>query len=850
MADVRPIQEAANAYVDISARLREITQLQDTQLDQMRAMNVENTILQKIRASHLTNDQRLLSLQTSIEAKTNRILALHERIQQLRVIGTTTAMANAQALEAQMIRMRNQISEANEEYRKLHRSIAVSAAILSLVNKIGLKEMLETTKEISEAWSVHPIMGIGKVLEYAVGVFNKFDVAAANFRMNVGFTREYTKSIDQYVRDIAFNFANIGVDAKIVYDAIYAISSGLFSSVSATKKMATDVAMMATSLGVSASTFVEFAKSMGIASRATAESQLNMGMFAAKLSQAAGIPLKEVMEDINIATKSSYQFISRSGLSLIKAAVEAKRMGTTLQDVAKSADSLIRFPASVKAEMEASVLVGKAINLQHARELAYRRDLKGLNAEILRLMKEANFEQLDPFQQEAVAAAFGKSAGELAQMAQAERERLRWETSTDPIVRRQLSAYKEMMSATESIAKTNAEDMRTQLRIKSNQATIVAITQSWNAILQRIGESILPAVEMTLRGILWVVNGIHRFITGFNDIGEMLGLPKTFKFLSGIVVLTGLLVSSRYLGRLFGWATGGAAGTIGNLLGGVARGVSSFGGTNVLRGALGITAVGAALWVFGKSISVFAGTDWKAVFVGIGALSVLSLVAGIMGHFAPMILLGALSIGALGLAMLPFAGAAWIMSKACQNLVNVPLLKIAAGLGALGMVAPLIIAAGTGLGLATPGFVAFSLAMRLMAGPAERLGQAMMNLGLGLKMTVQSMALLQTLSFTGTILQVRNLASAITDLSQSINAMPDIKIEKLKTFIIPSTPTVAEGAKKGESMVDVLVAIKDGIDGLRNDMKNGVLTANVYLDSQKLDSGMARRLAYTGQLTS
>jgi hypothetical protein len=44
-------------------------------------------------------------------------------------------------------------------------------------------------------------------------------------------------------------------------------------------------------------------------------------------------------------------------------------------------------------------------------------------------------------------------------------------------------------------------------------------------------------------------------------------------------------------------------------------------------------------------------------------------------------------------------------------------------------------------------------------------------------------------------------------------------------------------------------AIVDAINGLRDDMKNGKLTSNVYIDSQKLDALMGRRLAYTGQLT-
>ena len=72
-------------------------------------------------------------------------------------------------------------------------------------------------------------------------------------------------------------------------------------------------------------------------------------------------------------------------------------------------------------------------------------------------------------------------------------------------------------------------------------------------------------------------------------------------------------------------------------------------------------------------------------------------------------------------------------------------------------------------------------------------------------------------------------------------------------------PTVGVDAKKTgglsstmDSMNDELSkkmdAVVAAINALRDDMKGGALTANVYIDSQKLDALMGRRLAYTGNL--
>jgi hypothetical protein len=393
--------------------------------------------------------------------------------------------------------------------------------------------------------------------------------------------------------------------------------------------------------------------------------------------------------------------------------------------------------------------------------------------------------------------------------------------------------------------------------IKQNQAAIASITQSWQAILQRIGEGVLPFIEFTLRmiaiGVGWINTGIGKVNAAATSLNKTFG--QFTKIVMGAVVAVGLLVGARGLGRLATWATGGLGKGIQNLFGGIAKGVGKFGGANVLKGAAGLFVVAAALIPFAFAMKMLEGVSWKTV--GVMAVGMLVLVAAVAALGAIMmsgvgtvaILAGAAALLILGVAMIPFAAAAWIASKALQNLADVPLFKIALGLSALGIASTLIVAGGLALGMASPGIIAFSIALRLLAGPAERVGKAMVDLGAGLKSTVEAMAQLQNLSFVGTVLQIRNLSKAVVELSKAINDMPDIKVEKLKSLMLPSAGAAGAGEKKGESTGDILSAIKEGIDGLRNDMKNGSLTANVYIDSQKLDSLMGRRLAYTGQLT-
>jgi hypothetical protein len=855
MADeIKAVEGAERSYLNISQLLQRITAEQATQLDQLEALNVQSSILAKVQKTHLTDQQRLESLQTNIAAKSARLTALEIRRQEHLARGGARGLAVAAGLVRVQQDMIRQVEQLNVEHDRLLAKMAAQTVLMELAVKTGFKALIDKSREFREAWTTHPILGIGKILLHMIDVFDQMDQAAAAFRMNMGFTREYTKTIDANAREIAFNFAHVGVNAKIAYEATAALSRSLFSSMSASKELVTDVALMSAQLGISAGTSAEFMKNMGMASRTTASAQADMTLFAAKMTQAAGVPLGEVMMDVSNAMKNSYSFIVKSGLQLIKASVDAKRMGTSLESAAKTSEKLLDFTSSVRAEMEASVLVGKSVNLQHARELAYRRDMKGLNAEILRIMKDTNFENLDPFQQEAVARALGKSSGELAQMAQAERERLGWETSTDPIVQSQLRAYKEMEAATESAAKTAAADMRTQLQRKANQAAIASITQSWNAILQRIAEVALPAIDFTLK---LIAKGVGWINTAFGWVNAKLG---TFgKILTGLTVIAGLLVGPKLLGKLVSWAAGGIGRAIGNtfssILGGIARGVGRFGTSSVLRGALGIAAVGAALIPFAFAMKLMTGIEWKTLgiaAVALGLLTAATLALGLLltGPQALVFLIAAAGIAILGAALIPFAYAANLAAKAIKMLADVDIPKIAMGLGLLGvaimplaMVTPLIPMMAIGL-------AGLSVALRLLAGPAERVGQSIMNVGLGLKMTAASLAELQNLSLIKTVLQVRSLASAITELSKAIKEMPDLKVEKLKALVVTGLGAGGEGGGKAQSSAEILSAIKDGIDGLRNDMKSGALTANVYLDSQKLDAGMSRKIKFAGSLAT
>ena len=84
---------------------------------------------------------------------------------------------------------------------------------------------------------------------------------------------------------------------------------------------------------------------------------------------------------------------------------------------APSSDVLQRPATSLNAELEASVMIGRQLNLNRARELALAGDLDGMQREITsQIGSAAEFESMNVIQRQKLAAAFGVSVGELSKM--------------------------------------------------------------------------------------------------------------------------------------------------------------------------------------------------------------------------------------------------------------------------------------------------------------------------------------------------------------------------------------------------------------------------------------------------
>ena len=195
----------------------------------------------------------------------------------------------------------------------------------------------------------------------------------------------------------------------------------------------------------------------------------------AKLAKVA--PVK-VMEQIAEMSGATLKYMLGQPKALRKAAIEATRLGITLDDMAGVADSLLDIETSIENQMIAMVLTGKKLNFSRARGLALNNDILGATQAVIDEVGSLNkFENMNRYQREAIANAAGMELETLMKTLKAEKERGKM-----------------------SIAELKKQKQAAKIH-ETVQSTLTQISNKFKAIGARLGAILLPYVTKILNAI-------------------------------------------------------------------------------------------------------------------------------------------------------------------------------------------------------------------------------------------------------------------------------------------------------------------------------------------------------------
>ena len=364
------------------------------------------------------------------------------------------------------------------------------------------------------------------------------------------------------------------------------------------------------------------------------------------------LPLRNVVESISKMQGATLAYMIDQPKQLVKAVAVADRLGMSFDKIRSIADGLVNFESSITAELEAEVMLGKDINLNKARQLAFLGKEAELGQELLKQVGSlSDFTAMLPVQQEAFAKAMGMSRDEMAGVLMRQEMISQYGDKAAKLSKEQLEnakaiAKEEGISVDAALVKVNSQVDATKkfedavLKIKSSIADLVA---NLSPMIDRLADFVGKFAASPLAKI--AVSTLA--VTG--SIGALFSVAKAFR---GVTPAMPLYTANVGLGRSAGLAkgilgTGGAGST--------RKALNYFGGARGLKAARVGLGAGAAAGLLGMGVSALAsdaarkGKEGLAAGLGAtgGALSGAGMGA-MIGSMIPIPVVGTVVGAAVG----------------------------------------------------------------------------------------------------------------------------------------------------------------------------------------------------------
>jgi phage-related protein len=332
--------------------------------------------------------------------------------------------------------------------------------------------------------------------------FKEIDKVTTQVRQQFGLFRKDAEGLEKQIRDTSVDLAHFGVSATDVANTISTVGKN-FSYISGRNSaMVKDITVFSKQMGISADTSAKFLKTIGGVSGKSAESKTNMLSMAGAAAKAYGVGLEDVMNEVADASDDVRMFAGKNADEMVRAAAQARQMGTTLTNMAATAKGLLNFESSIQNELKASALIGKNINFNEARRLAFQGKVVEANKVILDQAKKIKFNQLNPLAQEAFAQAAGKSVKELQDMLEAETRIKDALKSQDPEVRKLAEERLKEQKALKDNPKLAQQKYEQDLKSKSNQERMATLQNKINQQLQKFMLPVLEAITIVMDKIV------------------------------------------------------------------------------------------------------------------------------------------------------------------------------------------------------------------------------------------------------------------------------------------------------------------------------------------------------------
>ena len=334
-------------------------------------------------------------------------------------LGAQTNLADVASKKRKDGEFDKRISEATlrTTLKNLKASKAQQQAIMETAPRFfsmaaGAKQTLGNLKLMAKSTA-----GVLGIIGLAVGAFVKFQKAVTDTRKELGVSATQAAIVTAQTKALGFAAKAYGLDVEDIKSAQAAIRNDLGASVQESVKLSLNFARTAAATGQTSDELTGTLSIMESISSASRDVLLNQIRTNAAIIGQAGVSPALVMKDLAQNAEFFAQFAKDGGGNIIQAGIAARKLGLEMSAVAGISESLLDFESSIEKQMEASMLLGRQINLDKARQLALSGDQEGVMKEILKAVGgEAEFNKMNVIQRKALAESVGVNVEQLSRL--------------------------------------------------------------------------------------------------------------------------------------------------------------------------------------------------------------------------------------------------------------------------------------------------------------------------------------------------------------------------------------------------------------------------------------------------
>ena len=259
--------------------------------------------------------------------------------------------------------------------------------------------------------------GVVVAVGAAVKAFLSIAQAVTDTRKELGVSAEQAASITVQNKVLAQVAKGFGLTVEDISQAQASIRQDLGASVQESINLSLNFARTAAATGLTASQLTKTLSIMESVSSQSRDALLNQLRTNAALAGSAGVAPALVMQDLADNAQFFAKFAKDGGMNILNASIAARKLGLELGAVESISESLLNFESSIENQLQASLLLGRQINLDKARQLAITGDQEGVMREILKQVGgEAEFNRLNVIQRQALADSVGVNVEQLSRL--------------------------------------------------------------------------------------------------------------------------------------------------------------------------------------------------------------------------------------------------------------------------------------------------------------------------------------------------------------------------------------------------------------------------------------------------